>query len=199
MMGDRAMMSTHSPKSGQRPEDNVRAIADALAVYLAWSFRNSVTQVKKTTTATPEVPAGGRSASDSQPATTVEAMADQPPAGLADSGAPSATSEKAEDDSVNLRRLTQFAQPGPDAIEPILSSESSSESRPTAELRAETEPSRQLPGLAAAMTTTETMTSGVNFPSERSGTATPVQGSPDSDWVDFWADPWDTALEPGMG
>lgn len=199
MMGDRAMMSTHSPRSGQRPEDNVRAIADALAVYLAWSFRNSVTQVKKTTTAIPEVPAVGRSASDSQPSTTVEAMADQPPAGLADSGAPSATSEKAEGDSVNLRRLAQWRELDPDAIEPIPSSESSSESWPTAELRAETEPSRQLPGLTAAMTTTETVTSGVNFQSERSGTATPAQGSPDSDWVDFWADPWDTALEPGMG
>jgi hypothetical protein len=199
MMGDRAMMSTHSPKSGQRPEDNVRAIADALAVYLAWSFRNSVTQIKKTTTATPEVPAVGRPASDSQPSATVEAMADQPPAGLTDSGAPPATLGKAEDDSVNLRRLTQFAQLGPGAIEPILSSESSSESWPMAELRAETEPSHQLPGLTAAMTTTETVTSGVNFQSERSGTATPAQGSPDSDWVDFWADPWDTALEPGMG
>ena len=192
-------MSTHSPKSGQRPEDNVRAIADALAVYLAWSFRNSVTQIKKTTTATPEVPAVGRPASDSQPSATVEAMADQPPAGLTDSGAPPATLGKAEDDSVNLRRLTQFAQLGPGAIEPILSSESSSESWPMAELRAETEPSRQLPGLTAAMTTTETVTSGVNFQSERSGTATPAQGSPDSGWVDFWADPWDTALEPGMG
>ncbi len=50
VMGDRAMMSTYYSKPGQRPEDNVRAIADALAVYLAWSFRNSVARVKKTTT-----------------------------------------------------------------------------------------------------------------------------------------------------
>ncbi|WP_393015650.1 hypothetical protein [Limnothrix redekei] len=193
------MMSTHSPKSGQRPEDNVRAIADALAVYLAWSFRNSVTQVKKTTTATPEAPVVGWSASDSQSSATARAMTDQPSVGLADSVAPSATPGKAEDDSVNLQKLTQFAQLGPDAIEPILSSESSSELRPTAELRAETEPSCQLPGLIAAMPTTETVASGVNFQSERSSTATAAQGSPDSDWVDFWADPWDTALEPGMG
>ncbi|HEY9689085.1 MAG TPA: hypothetical protein V6D46_03760 [Coleofasciculaceae cyanobacterium] len=56
-MGDRAMMSAYYPKSGQRPEDNVRAIADALAVYLAWSFRNSITQVKKATPAPTDAPA----------------------------------------------------------------------------------------------------------------------------------------------
>lgn len=43
-------MSAYYSKPGQRPEDNVRAIADALAVYLAWSFRNSAARVKKTTT-----------------------------------------------------------------------------------------------------------------------------------------------------
>ncbi len=50
-------MSAYYPKSGQRPEDNVRAIADALAVYLAWSFRNSITQVKKATSTPTEPPA----------------------------------------------------------------------------------------------------------------------------------------------
>jgi hypothetical protein len=68
-MGDRAMMSAYYSKPGQRPEDNVRAIADALAVYLAWSFRNSVARVKKTTTSpvtSPKAgsPAGRTSATD---------------------------------------------------------------------------------------------------------------------------------------
>lgn len=77
-MGDRAMMSTYYPKSGQRPEDNVRAIADALAVYLAWSFRNSIAQVKKTTSSSNDAALPETRTAENPPVSQYEASDEAP-------------------------------------------------------------------------------------------------------------------------
>lgn len=117
-MGDRAMMSAYYPKSGQRPEDNVRAIADALAVYLAWSFRNSITQVKKATPNPAETP---ESAIDSATApvttlpkdlatdlaTATETMATGQPASTSEATIEPIVQGPLRCQSVNLKRIAQ--------------------------------------------------------------------------------------------